>query len=151
MSAESLVSLRFGPLPFAVPVQAVLEVAEVPRVTPLPLAPSHLRGLVSWRGRPVPLVCPQTYLGVLGDAAGERPRAARGEAERMTVVEADSMRVGLLTDGIGGIVEHDTVRDAALPGEHPAARFVRGEIAGSDGVVLVLDLQAFLEAARWRS
>jgi chemotaxis signal transduction protein len=44
------------PLAYALSAAQVVEVTFVPEITPIPLAPAHVRGLSTWRGRPLVVV-----------------------------------------------------------------------------------------------
>ena len=71
----------------ALPVSVVREVLAAPAVTPLPLAPATLRGLVPVHGQVLPLIDigPQ-LVGAPGESVGVAP--LRWDGDRIIVIEA---------------------------------------------------------------
>jgi purine-binding chemotaxis protein CheW len=128
------VSLRVGVELYAVPVEHVLEVAELGDVTPVPGAPPAVLGVWNLRGQILPVL---DLGGLLGLARSIEPR-------RLVVVEAAGRRAGLAVD---------EVRDVAvLPGstEETESELLGGATlteAGLVGVVDVLRLFGVLERA----
>jgi chemotaxis signal transduction protein len=78
----------------AVDVEAVREVAPLPKVEPLPGQPLFLAGLVAWRGRPIIAIEPAALLGI-------NPTA---EATHLIVLGGAHGEVALLADDVQGVV-----------------------------------------------
>jgi purine-binding chemotaxis protein CheW len=118
------VSLRVGVELYAVPVEHVLEVAELGDVTPVPGAPPAVLGVWNLRGQILPVL---DLGGLLGLARSIEPR-------RLVVVEAAGRRAGLAVD---------EVRDVAvLPGstEETESELLAGATLTEDGLVGVVDV-----------
>lgn len=81
--------LRLGTHTFALPVSAVREVLQQPVISPVPLAPELLAGMVLFRGEVLPVFETGSLLG-----AG-KPPAARA---RVVVVQHNSVFAGLAAD-----------------------------------------------------
>jgi purine-binding chemotaxis protein CheW len=81
---------------FAVPVEHVQEVMMPQPLTPVPLAPPHIIGLINLRGRIVPAVDLRMRMQVPPDAA-----SAPGG---VVVVRTGGELVGLLVDAIGDVL-----------------------------------------------
>ena len=64
---------------FAIPVEAVLEILEMRRVSRIPEAPPYMLGLIDLRGRSVPVLDLRTKLGL--------PHAAATDTTRILVIE----------------------------------------------------------------
>ena len=135
--------VRLGETRVALPIESVGEVMPVPEMSPVPMAPAWVAGIVSVRGEVVPVV-----------DAGRRA-LARGVAAdgRLVLVNADASgeRVGLLVDGIAGLIErvgaHVEEAGRAQSGDLPA-RFVAARVSnGPDSRVPVLDVAALLDPA----
>jgi purine-binding chemotaxis protein CheW len=85
----------------AVPLARTVEIGHLPAVTPLPNLPGWVMGVSNVRGEIVSVVDLAGFFGL--------PPAAGGPARRMLVlVRQDEMKVGLMVDGIAGIL---TLRD----------------------------------------
>jgi purine-binding chemotaxis protein CheW len=78
---------------YALPVDDVLEVAELGEVTPVPGAGSAVLGVRNLRGQVVPVV---ELAAVLGLEAGREPA-------RIVIVEQGGRRAGLAVDGVAGV------------------------------------------------
>jgi purine-binding chemotaxis protein CheW len=126
---------RLGNDEFALPIDAVDEVGQVPaKVTRLPKTPGFLEGVVNLRGDVLPVVDQRRRF--------EMPAFARPESRRLVVVRTASQRAGLIVDSVS-----DVLRVPAGSVEPPPdlteqiARLVRGVInlEKSQRMVLVLD------------
>jgi chemotaxis signal transduction protein len=112
---------------YALPVQQVLEVADLSGVAPVPGAPATVVGVGNLRGQVIPMIDLAMTLGLGG-----------GEPSRCVVVESGELRAGLLVDEVLDVEE--------LP---PASEQVESEyLLGAcllDGVlVAMLDVGAVL-------
>lgn len=95
-----------GPARYALPASAVREVARLPRLTPVPLAPPGLLGLGTVRGETLAVLSPQTLTGNTDDA---KPR--------QLLVLAGTTRAALAIDRIERIEREaraEEVSDLAL-------------------------------------
>jgi chemotaxis signal transduction protein len=78
----------------AVDVEAVREVAPLPKVEPLPGQPLFVAGLVAWRGRPIIAIDPAALIGI-------NPTA---EARHQIVLVGAHGEMALLADDVRGVV-----------------------------------------------
>jgi purine-binding chemotaxis protein CheW len=132
-----------------------LAAPQVPR--PVPRVPAYIPGLIPLRGRAVPLLDLEKFLGLTP------ADTARGQEDdllkRIVVVTAGGMTVGILSDRVRSLVRVPA-RGLLPPESLPAGRvrdFAEAEIADSGGVmisdagiIIVLKIGALLEAARLR-
>lgn len=122
----------------ALPIEAVGEVMPVPALSPVPMAPAWMPGIISVRGVVVPVV-----------DAGMRLRGRRaGPDGRVVLVHADDTgeRVGLLVDGIAGLIERSGARVEERSDDTLPARFVSARVSNGGGErIPVLDLAALLD------
>ena len=134
---------RLGKDEFALPIDAVDEVGEVPaKITKLPKTPKFLEGVVNLRGDVLPVIDQRRRfdMPVLHDA----------DRRRLVVVRTERHRAGLIVDGVS-----DVLRVSAGSVEPPPelteqiARLVRGVInlEQSQRMVLVLDPSELLTPA----
>ena len=114
---------------YAIELADVREVAEGPRVTPLPHAPETVLGIVNVRGTIVPLLDTGALLGV------------GGLGETRWAVVADSRRgpVALAASALPAIAELGSALGPAADARSA------GRFATAEGVAVLLDLDALVE------
>ena len=88
------VRVRVAEEHYALPVDRVLEVAELGELTPVPGAPAQIIGVRNLRGQVIPVIALATLLGLPG-----------AEPERIVVAEAGERRAGLAVDVIVDVSE----------------------------------------------
>lgn len=134
----SHVVVRLGGSRFALPMDAVAEVGRLPGFTRVPGTPPWVAGVANWRGR---------VLGVLDlrpllDLPVE-PRNRSREA-RLVVLSNAGVQVGVLADGVDGVLDVDLEQLEAtlvtLSAE--ALSLLRGQAFDAEGPVGVLDEMA---------
>lgn len=110
-------------------------------MTPLPLAPPAVRGLLNLRGRIVPAVDLRAVLGL------PAPEAA-APAGHLVVFDGDSP-VSLLVDAIGDVRRSGDCALVPVPHtlEGPARDLIAGAVPLPDDLLLALDLDRILERA----
>lgn len=139
-----IVPLRVGGMWVAVPALAAVEIVSPRDPLPLPLAPAHVPGLVSLRGRAVPLLDLARFLQLDGaEQSGGFPR--------LVLVEQADMRVAVWADQVLGVIAAGelVVRDTSVACGL-LQQFAIGELDAPFGIVTMLDVDALLEAARVR-
>jgi purine-binding chemotaxis protein CheW len=130
-----------GQLFFGIDVLQVQEVLQYQPMTPVPLAPSVIEGLINLRGQIVTAVDMRRRLG-LNDRSGD-------QMPMNVVVRAGEGAVSLLVDEIGDVVEvsSDTFE---LPPDNvdPATRrMLRGVYKLKDRLLLILDMERTIDIA----
>ena len=137
------VVFRLGDDEFALPIEAVNEVARVPeQITRVPKTPKFLEGVINLRGEVLPVV----------DQRGrfDLPALADGRARRLLVVRSEQHRAGLIVDSVSEVMRcfADDIEPApSLTGEK--VRLVQGvvNLDGAGRIVLVLDPAELLTRA----
>lgn len=121
---------------YGLPLERVVEVADLTEVLDVPRAEPSVRGLTPLRGRLVPLVHLGAFLG------GREPPDERGRAA--VLVELGGRFVALEVDDAD-----EVVREAALPlPDDESLPWALGVAARSTGLVPILDLEALGERIR---
>lgn len=132
------VLLRLGGARYAVGMSAVAEVGRLPRLTRVPGTPIWLSGVANWRGRILAVLDVRPLL----DAA----ITPTGSLGRLVVLTENTITVGLLTEGVQGVVTCDADRidppPMTLAGE--AASLVLGQFTEPTGPIAILDPTAVL-------
>lgn len=121
---------------FALPSLLVSEVLDVPRLTWVPLAPEHLRGVVNLRGNAATVVDLGRKLEL---DPGSRPPTCLIIVERD--YDGDTLPIAALADAVHEVVEIPEADIAPPPdmGLAVPTRFVRGLAHLDDAFTIVLD------------
>jgi purine-binding chemotaxis protein CheW len=125
-----------GDLTFGIEVQAIQEVIRYQEMTPVPLAPATVRGLINLRGQIVAAIDLRTRL--------DMPVRATGDLPMNVVVRTADGAVSLLVDEIGDVVEVDPGLYEPPPEtlSGTARQLVTGVYKLHDRLLLVLDMSA---------
>jgi purine-binding chemotaxis protein CheW len=134
---------RLGEDEFALPIDAVDEVAHVPaQITRVPKTPKFLEGVVNLRGSVLPVVDQRRRF--------DMPKSEHPEGRRLIVVRTERHRAGLIVDSVSDVlrIPADSVGPAPDLTEE-IAKLVRGVInlEASGRIVLLLDQRELLTRA----
>ena len=143
---EELIVLvfRLGDDEFAIPIDAVVEVAQVPlQITRVPKTPKFLEGVVNLRGEVLPVVDQRRRFDL--------PRLEKNAARRLMVIKTERHRAGLIVDSVSDVLRTDRDNVAPPPEltDEKTSRLVRGVInlEKADRIVLLLDPTELLTRA----
>ncbi|MYL83222.1 chemotaxis protein CheW [Desulfovibrio aerotolerans] len=129
---------------FALPSLLVSEVLDLPRLTWVPLAPDHLRGVVNLRGNAATVVDLGRKLEL---DPGTRPPTCLIIVERD--YDGDMLPIAALADAVHEVVEIAEADIAPPPdmGLAVPTRFVRGLVRLDDTFTIVLDAEQLFSLA----
>ena len=87
---------------YALDIRCVREIIQVCAMTPVPLMPGFVRGVINLRGAVVPVIDPHARFG--------RPRAVLGKKSCIVIFEGEPVdgercELGLLVDAVSAVVE----------------------------------------------
>jgi purine-binding chemotaxis protein CheW len=105
---EELIVLvfRLGDDEFGLPIDAVVEVAQVPsQITRVPKTPKFLEGVVNVRGEVLPVVDQRRRF--------DMPKLEKNEARRLVVVKTERHRAGIIVDSVSDVLR--TYRENVAP------------------------------------
>jgi len=161
--AERFVVFSLAGAEYGLPVAAVREVLRRPdSITPLPNAPDFVSGVLTLRGEVLPLI-DQRRLLHLPAAGGAAPGLARGRVVVVGRDGADAARVGLLVDGLSGLVTIPAERIGPAPAVSAAQRRLIRRVAtlvprepelagqgagGGARLILLMDAESLLDMDR---
>jgi purine-binding chemotaxis protein CheW len=140
---ERFLVIRLGDETYGLPIAAVDEVVRFPEtLTRLPKAPAYVQGVMSLRGKVIPVIDQRQRFSVSGEAAGE--------ARRVVVVTLGGLQAGFAVDAVARILEVDAADLMPAPellgaGDRLFDRAARVEREGD--VILLIDPRALLERA----
>lgn len=125
---------------FGVDVLAVQEVNRMMEITPVPLAPDHVRGVINLRGKIVTVMDLAGRLGLPVNRAPD-PRHVRN-----IIVHSQGELLGLRVDRVGDAFEMDWDEMAPPPGnvQGLSAGYFKGVLRQKENLVGVLDIEAVL-------
>lgn len=141
MSAVDYVTIRLGAQTFGVPVSAVRDVLRRQTITPVPLAPRAVAGLLNFRGRIVTAIDLRLRLGLTQEAAA-------GEGV-IVVIERDAELYALAVDAVGDVIRVERAGREPVPAAlHPQWRQVAAAVYPAErGFVVLLDIARLLDIA----
>jgi purine-binding chemotaxis protein CheW len=118
---------------YALPVEQVLEVAELGEIAAVPGSPPEVLGVRNLRGQVIPVIDLATMLGLSG-----------GESSRVVVAESGELLAGLVVDDVLDVGEMPAASEQAESDYLLGAFLIEGELVGA------LDLDAVLGPAETR-
>ena len=145
-SAAQYVVFYLSSTRFALPIDAVIEVSTVPRITHLPRIPHYVRGVANLRGEILPVLDLRSLLGF--------PRQTNTILERMLVLRSQEhdIAAGFIVDRLRGLARLDA---AALsqpegPIEDAVTRFIEGVTENEQQVLNVLNPDRIFQSEEFR-
>lgn len=133
-----LITVRAGSQDFGIDMLAVREIRGWSEPTPLPQAPSYVRGMVQLRGVVIPVID-------LGDRLGLGAAAPTAKSV-LVVVERKAQLVGLLVDSVSDLVVLPQASLQPAPQLHgnPATAFVAATVALEGRILGALRLDSVI-------
>jgi purine-binding chemotaxis protein CheW len=135
----SFCSFRLGDFLFGVQAGRVQEVLRGLPITPVPLAPPGVMGLLNLRGQVVNVLDLKKRLGLKETPAGQEPFCV--------ILKDRDQWLGLLVDEIGDVLEPspDSFEEAPANLNGEARKLIRGAYKLRKRLLLVLDLDKALD------
>ncbi|MET0286867.1 MAG: chemotaxis protein CheW [Polyangiales bacterium] len=121
---------------YGIDTESVHEIVRAVSPTRLPKAPDVVMGLVNVRGEAVPLIDLRLRFGL--------PTRALGLHEVFVIVSARGRRCALRADAVR---ELERVPRESVSPPPPRSQYAAGTTALADGLLVICDLDAFLEEA----
>ena len=119
---------------YGLDIARVFEIIRHQPVTPVPRAPSFVKGVINLRGRIIPVVDLRGRFGM--------PEAEATKESRIVVAESGATRVGLIVDSVSEVllVPMDAVEATPEVAAGDDAEYLRGIAKLGDRLVLLLEL-----------
>lgn len=144
--AVQLLRFAVGDERYAVRIDAVREILEVARTTPLPLMPSFVRGVMNLRGAVVPVIDLGARLGLAITTVGRRSCVVIVETRASDDMPA--MRLGMLVDAVYEVfdAQPDALEPVPRLGTRIDPAFIRSMARVRGQATPELHLDAVLDA-----
>ena len=134
---------RLGDEEFGLPIDTVVEVAQVPEnITRVPKTPKFLEGVVNLRGEVLPVVDQRRRFDL--------PKLENAEGRRLVVIKTERHRAGLIVDSVSDVLRtHDENIEPPPELTDVVSRLVRGvvNLEKAGRIVLLLDPTELLTRA----
>lgn len=131
---------------YAVPMENVLELQRLPRITPLPSVPAWLRGVTNLRGEVLSIVDLRSLLGL--------PAADTQVSQRLVVVRSmlEEIATGWIVDQVIGMrrLATEDLQPSSTLTTGASSRFVSGLVEYDGHPIAVLDVNRILSSPEMR-
>ncbi|WP_020533358.1 chemotaxis protein CheW [Flexithrix dorotheae] len=135
---KSFLSFRLNKEKFAMEVEKVIEILEVPRITHVPKAPEYMKGVINLRGKVLPLIDTCVKFGL---------PAIDLKIETCIVVVAiqinnEMIQFGILVDEVLEVLEEDEKEIQSSPSieKKNSIEFIKGILKVDEEFLMILDL-----------
>lgn len=136
-AARQFLSFTLGPEPFAIDITTVREIIQHGAMTPVPLMPDFVRGVINLRGAVVPVIDLQARFG--------RGPASLSKKTCIVIVDAardgERTELGLMVDAVSEVISLDAAQIEPPPpfGGSTRRDFIAGMGKRGDRFVVLLD------------
>ena len=139
---EKHLIFALGELRYAVPLDHVIEIAELEQHTPVPNVPDWILGITNLRGDILSLV---DLNALFGESTGEVPR---GSSLLVAQTNAGDLTTCLVVDRVYGVVNvtPEQVQKLDQVANHTMAQHTRGYVHHAGELLSLLDLEGLLRA-----
>jgi len=133
-----LVTFQLGREEYGVEIASVQEIIRATDITPVPGAPSHVRGVINLRGKIIPVVDLRRRFAL--------EVAVSSETQRIIVVELGEKRIGMLVDSVSQVIKVPAGVIEEMPEEATSVdeNFIRGVGKLENRLIIILDLNKSL-------
>lgn len=133
-----LVTFQLGREEYGVEIASVQEIIRATDITPVPGAPSHVRGVINLRGKIIPVVDLRRRFALAKEESGED--------QRIIVVELGEKRIGMLVDSVSQVLKVPAGVVEEMPEEATSVdeNFIKGVGKLENRLIIILDLNKSL-------
>lgn len=133
-----LVTFKLGKEEYGVDINSVQEIIRATDITPVPGAPSHIRGVINLRGKIIPVVDLRQRFSL--------PAIEASDEQRIVVVELAEKRLGMLVDNVSQVIKISSAIIEEMPEEATSVEedYIRGVGKLDTRLIIILDLNRSL-------
>lgn len=135
-STERYLTFRTDKLLFGVTTNYIIEIITNHVITPVPMLPAYVKGIINLRGQIVPIIDIRARL--------RKPAIEYTGASCVIVLNVDSVFIGIIVDSVDQVLNIDESKISPVPSGN-REELVNGMISVDDsGVVLILDCETLV-------
>lgn len=127
-SVERCLTFESGGLVLFLSTNYVIEIINEHTITPLPLVPSYIKGIINLRGQMLPIVDIRTRMG--------KPEAEYTSKTCIVVLDVDSVPFGIIVDSVRQVMDIDLQYVRPIPIKRQQ-ELLNGMVTLEDGSVLM--------------
>jgi len=133
-----LVTFQLGREEYGVEIASVQEIIRATDITPVPGAPSHVRGVINLRGKIIPVVDLRRRFALASVESSDN--------QRIIVVELGEKRIGMLVDSVSQVIKVPAGGVEEMPEEATSVdeNFIKGVGKLESRLIIILDLNKSL-------
>ena len=133
-----LVTFHLAREEYGVEIGRVQEIIRATDITPVPGAPSHVKGVINLRGKIIPVVDLRKRFGL--------PEIDDCETQRTVVVELGAKRLGMLVDSVSQVLKISSAVVDSMPEEATTVNenYIKGVGKLDNRLIIILDLNQSL-------
>ena len=131
MAEEQLVVFRLGQEEYAVSIAQVKEILHYKGATKMPHTPAYMEGIITLRGKVIPVVELAMRFGLVASSTVER---------RVVIVEAAGQEVGIVVDEVTEVIRLQESAIEPVPAMSVRNDYVRGIGKDNGRLLILLDL-----------
>jgi purine-binding chemotaxis protein CheW len=133
---ERYLTFRTDNLTFGISTNYILEIITNHTITPLPMIPGYVKGIINLRGQIVPIIDIRLRLG--------KAPIEYSTTTCVIVLDLDSVLIGIIVDAVEQVIDIDYSSISPVPANN-REELVSGMISMSDShVILLLDCEALI-------
>lgn len=123
---------------FGVEISSVQEIIRATDITPVPGAPSHVRGVINLRGKIIPVVDLRRRFSL--------PEIDSSDEQRIVVIELGAKRIGMLVDSVSQVIKVPVGVVEEMPEEAVGVdeNYIKGVGKLDSRLIIILDLNKSL-------
>lgn len=133
---EQLVVFTLDDLKYALPLNLVIRVIHAVEIKKLPKAPEIIAGIINVRGEIIPVVDVRKRFEI-------NSREIEPD-DQLVIANTGKRQVALWVDTVSGVQNIQTEQRTDISESMPYARFVKGIAKVEDDLILIYDLEQFL-------
>ena len=128
---------------FAIDIHHIREIIEYEEITPVPMMPVFVRGIINLRGNVVTVIDTRQRFGL--------DSAPVTDNTRIVIIEADKQVVGILVDSVAEVVylRQSEVETAPNVGNDESAKFIQGVCNKNGELLILVELDKMMSEEEW--
>lgn len=139
-AADKFLSFDLNGQAHAIPILKVKEIIRMMRITPLPQAAGHVRGIINLRGKVIPVLDMRAKFGLVAEADSKRTCIVVVQVE----TKGAQRQFGLVVDHVNEVLNVSADAIEATPKLSSERRNLLGVGKVADRVVLIVDIEGIV-------